>query len=636
MQSFVFTALPHDDDNSLGKTTFSAVLVLEHSLLSVQYSTSGRHNLSILASDDDGISFPRTLQLLPADVYAGYTSLQCGLAGREDCVLVYEDDTTHSVNLVKFASADVVASPASAPLLKSDDTERQKGQQGGGVYPGFVATDNPLAGLPALTKPHYSFGRYNLAGNGSGIDPRATLVDYARITSAFPVVPELSETAVRVAVGICQDAMRLGGGNCSLSVSWSPYVSQTAPCNFQNGSMVLVNVTTALEIRILAEFKQYLANVTRWAANESRVGKLNVSVGAVLFDQEVFQTGSSLDPLIRKATSQKNNAYYSAARQSCPLAEIIQYNRASLRLFLRVLARTLLGCCLNFLPCMCAGGGWNPCSAIRPVCPKGYRNGTEGDICTKPGTLTEPGGIWPCTYDGWSRFWWYTLAEDELGDSLSVQLYSVPEIRNTIKQFKRTAQSAAKLGLNKVAPWICLGCGFKRDVMYPDGGSVLYRTVWDYDVAYSFLLGATMHEKLPYGGTKRPEQYGDWSFAKSAVFYPSIIDTEAQPCRGAGVNALSPCEVFTLAQAREVRLRHFVAYVRGAALFTGNLSQGDEQWCANATQRVLNQTCLRALYPPPPPPPPPLPEDVNPLAGLPACECATACFSLPFTAFPRG
>ena len=59
---------------------------------------------------------------------------------------------------------------------------------------------------------------------------------------------------------------------------------------------------------------------------------------------------------------------------------------------------------------VCAGGGWNPCSADRPVCPAGYRNGTEGDICTAPaGMKTAPGGIWPCTFDGWSRFWWYTL-----------------------------------------------------------------------------------------------------------------------------------------------------------------------------------------------------------------------------------
>ena len=164
---------------------------------------------------------------------------------------------------------------------------------------------------------------------------------------------------------------------------------------------------------------------------------------------------------------------------------------------------------------------------------------------------------------------------DEMGDSLSLQVYSVPEIRNTVKAFNRTAHSAAKLGLTKVAPWICLGCGFRRDVLYPGGGSVLYDTVWDYDVSYSYLLGAMMHEKLPYGGPKRPEQFGDWGFAKFGVFYPSIIDTEAQDCRS-GVNALSPCTVYTLTESREVRLRHFTAYVRGAALWTGNLSQGGE------------------------------------------------------------
>ena len=39
---------------------------------------------------------------------------------------------------------------------------------------------------------------------------------------------------------------------------------------------------------------------------------------------------------------------------------------------------------------------------------------------------------------------------------------------------------------------------------------------------------------------------------------------------------------------------------------------------AETQKMVRNQSCLRALYPPPPPPPPPLPQDANPLAGLPA------------------
>ena len=66
-----------------------------------------------------------------------------------------------------------------------------------------------------------------------------------------------------------------------------------------------------------------------------------------------------------------------------------------------------------------------------------------------------------------------------------------------------------------------------------------------------------------------------------------------------------------------MRLRHFVAYVRGGALMTSNISQGRPE-CANASMMVENQSCLKVLYPPPPPPPPPLPADTNPLAGLPA------------------
>eukprot|EP01051_Picozoa_sp_SAG22_P023954 SAG22_NODE_6415_length_859_cov_1.293421_1_plen_58_part_10 len=52
----------------------------------------------------------------------------------------------------------------------------------------------------------------------------------------------------------------------------------------------------------------------------------------------------------------------------------------------------------------------------------------------------------------------------------------------THDQFNRTVQTAAALGLTTVAPFICLGCGYMRDVMYPGGGSFLFRFGWDYDV----------------------------------------------------------------------------------------------------------------------------------------------------------
>jgi len=36
------------------------------------------------------------------------------------------------------------------------------------------------------------------------------------------------------------------------------------------------------------------------------------------------------------------------------------------------------------------------------------------------------------------------------------------------------------------------------------------------------------------------------------------------------------CTKYDAMAARELRLRHFIAYVRGGSLFTGNLSQGGE------------------------------------------------------------
>ena len=39
-------------------------------------STTERVNMTVLASDDDGVSFTRSLQVLPGTSYAGYSSMQ--------------------------------------------------------------------------------------------------------------------------------------------------------------------------------------------------------------------------------------------------------------------------------------------------------------------------------------------------------------------------------------------------------------------------------------------------------------------------------------------------------------------------------------------------------------------------------
>ena len=89
-------------------------------------------------------------------------------------------------------------------------------------------------------------------------------------------------------------------------------------------------------------------------------------------------------------------------------------------------------------------------------------------------------------------------------------------------------------------------------------------TVFSQKVSYSFLLGALLNEKLPWSGNtenapfepymktmslprqardkhsetlrngafsagpQEPRRFGLWTMAKSAVFYPSIIDTQPE------------------------------------------------------------------------------------------------------------
>ena len=56
---------------------------------------------------------------------------------------------------------------------------------------------------------------------------------------------------------------------------------------------------------------------------------------------------------------------------------------------------------------------------------------------------------------------------------------------------------------------------------------------------------------------------------KSVVFYPSIVDTEGDTCTGnrdaTHRNSASPCIPSSPADTRSIRLKHFVAYVKGAA-----------------------------------------------------------------------
>ncbi len=320
---------------------------------------------------------------------------------------------------------------------------------------------NPLAGLPALPKPHFSWYRY-----AKRIDNYATLVDYARITHSVPIVHNANQSEITDAVNLCYHADGCGttagctsSHNCSLALNWSPYV-KTLEAAKATHKPADPTKTSPLEESYLAEFSAWAANVTRWAAQASAHNGREVRIGAVIFDQEAFNSGADPDPDVRAALTAKNNAYYRAAELSCPGAAIIQYNR----------------------------GGWQICPLGEPTCPVEYRDGVHGE-CTDP-KLYRP--VIPCDAEGYFRDWPYTLDENELGDSLSVSLYQVPELTSMIAIFNRTANTAMAHGISKVAPFICLGCGAKRNVQYPNGGSWVNTNEWvcqqtNYHVEYPIV-----------------------------------------------------------------------------------------------------------------------------------------------------
>ena len=322
---------------------------------------------------------------------------------------------------------------------------------GGGPAP-LPRAANPLAGLPALPKPHHSWYRY-----AKRSDNEATLVDYARITHSVPIVHNANRSEIVAAVDLCYHADGCGTTagcattlNCSLALNWSPYVKtmEAAKASHKPASP---RTTTPLELAYLAEFQAWATNATRWAAEASAHNGREVRIGAVILDQEAFNAGADPSSEVRAALTEKNNAYHRAAQLACPGAEIVQYNR----------------------------GGWQVCPPGEPTCPPQFRNGVHGE-CTDP-KLVRP--AIPCTADGFFRDWPYTLDDDELGDSLSVSLYQVPELTNMIAIFNKTAATARAHGLSRVAPFICLGCGAKRDVRYPNGGSWVNTNEWDYDVS---------------------------------------------------------------------------------------------------------------------------------------------------------
>jgi len=121
----------------------------------------------------------------------------------------------------------------------------------------------------------------------------------------------------------------------------------------------------------------------------------------------------------------------------------------------------------------------------------------------------------------------------EISPSLSCSLYTVPEIEHTREIFRRTRKLADEMNIKEVTPWVALASGTRRKL-----GGLEFDPNWQYDIVYSYLIGAELNNKWY---SERPEIYAPYDYAKVVVFYPPPFDPKTPGWA-----------------------RHFIAYVRGA------------------------------------------------------------------------
>jgi len=134
--------------------------------------------------------------------------------------------------------------------------------------------------------------------------------------------------------------------------------------------------------------------------------------------------------------------------------------------------------------------------------------------------------------DGWAKRKYWT--GKEIKAPLSCSLYTVPEIERTRETFRRTAKLADELGISDVTPWVALASGYRR---HKDEFQK-FSLDWDYDIIYSYLLGAELNIEW-YGD--RPKRFAPYNRAKVVIFYPPPFDKRTTHW-----------------------VKHFIAYVRGA------------------------------------------------------------------------
>lgn len=359
---------------------------------------------------------------------------------------------------------------------------------------------NPLAGIPALPKVHHS---WPLAINFTDPAVRPVLEDYARITHAV-AAGALAWTPTQQVVDVAVEVAAKTGA--ILEFEYNPWGEDASP--FPRHVLPMYEgPEEGAELALFASRCQ--ATKTLISAANAKLGT-NLTIGAILLDQErwcsdcyaYLNITNVTEAVYRAAITRKNNLFYSAAQTCAPSADIVLYDRGAV------------------------GRGSGP-----------------GDMVEHTGWRT-PGG-------------YYTTDPDELpgaAGTFGVALYTLSELGYTRASFNRTANLARKKGVPGVTPWLSLGAAYRRNFCKHDCESpMFYDEDWNYDIAYSWMLGAEIND--PWYGD-RPQRFADWHMAKSVALYPSVFSLKNTDGNRRGANTSSSVPVI---------MQHFVAYCQGAA-----------------------------------------------------------------------
>ena len=132
---------------------------------------------------------------------------------------------------------------------------------------------------------------------------------------------------------------------------------------------------------------------------------------------------------------------------------------------------------------------------------------------------------------GWAKS--STWTGKEIQTSLSHSIYTVPEVEHMRELFRRTCKLADDMKISDVTPWVALASGYRRGLK-----KTRFDNDWDYDIIYSYLIGAELN--VSWFG-ERPERFAPYNRTKIVIFYPPPFDKRTSQWA-----------------------KHFIAYVRGA------------------------------------------------------------------------